>query len=275
MSRDYFGALMRSSGLAVGGATPIVSPRAEAPMTLEAEGERPAPRAEVSAWPTVIEAPRAAPQSPMPGVLPALDAPAERAEPTRQAVASDVPVSTPSPTMSITTKAMPPVPEPDAAGPPQAPVTAQALVRAAMQWVAAGPHDVRTKSPVANEPKPQEATRVRSADALRGQRSPARDESPRSHPGREDASSAPGAALPALATRPLFPQPATLRPESPAAASPRNDTVEVSIGAIHVRVDAPATQTVARTPPQPPTPRAANAPRPERGALSRRALRRI
>jgi hypothetical protein len=272
---DYFGALMRSSGLAVGGATPIVSPRAEAPMALEVEGERPALRAEVSAWPTVVEAPRAAPQSPMPGVLPAQDGAAERAEPTREAAASDTPVPTPLPSTSITTKATPPLPEPDAAGPPQAPVAAQALVRAAMRWVAAGPHEVRTKSPVANEPKPQEATRVRSPDALREQRSPARDESRRSHPGREDASSAPGPALPALASRPLAPPPATLRPDPPTVASPRDDSVEVSIGAIHVRVDAPATQTVARTPPQPPTPRAANAPRPERGALSRRALRRI
>ena len=72
---------------------------------------------------------------------------------------------------------------------------------------------------------------------------------------------------------------ASLVPTAPPAqaASPVHDeVVEVSIGAIHVRVDAPRAQTVARPAATP----AASAPgaattRPSRSALSRRALRRI
>jgi hypothetical protein len=55
-----------------------------------------------------------------------------------------------------------------------------------------------------------------------------------------------------------------------------DEVVEVSIGAIHVRVDAPPAQTIARPAltPAAGTPGAA-ATRPARSALSRRALRRI
>ena len=60
-------------------------------------------------------------------------------------------------------------------------------------------------------------------------------------------------------------------PPEPVAPLARDEVVEFSIGAIHVRVDAPAAQTVARPAT---TPRAVPAP-PPRSALSRRALRRI
>jgi hypothetical protein len=64
-------------------------------------------------------------------------------------------------------------------------------------------------------------------------------------------------------------------PQSQAALTAQDETVEISIGAIHVRVDAPPAQTVARPAATP----AANTPRagalPPRSALSRRALRRI
>jgi len=61
-----------------------------------------------------------------------------------------------------------------------------------------------------------------------------------------------------------------------AAPLARDETVEISIGSIHVRVDAPPAQTIARPAMPPPvnnTPRV-GAP-PGRSALSRRALRRI
>jgi hypothetical protein len=62
----------------------------------------------------------------------------------------------------------------------------------------------------------------------------------------------------------------------PIPQSPRDEIVEVSIGAIHLRVDAPTPHTVARPAASPPaiTARTANA-MPQRSALSRRALRRI
>lgn len=75
----------------------------------------------------------------------------------------------------------------------------------------------------------------------------------------------------------LLPIRASLVPPAPNIAAPvRDEVVQVSIGTIHVRVDAPVAQTVARPAPTP----AASAPRdagarPERSALSRRALRRI
>jgi hypothetical protein len=158
----------------------------------------------------------------------------------------------------------------DAPPAPQALVTAHSLVRTAMQWVAAGPQETRAKLPAVIDPpvatiSPEPASR--DPDAIREQRPPESDEFPERSAGR--------LAPPPVAARPLTTPPASLRPDPPTGASLRDDTVEISIGAIHVRVDAPATQIVARTPPPPPAPRAANPPRADRSALSRRALRRI
>ncbi|HUG24244.1 hypothetical protein [Piscinibacter sp.] len=279
---DYFGALMRSSGLAVGGAAPIVAPRVEAGMPVEVHVEQPAVRAE----PAMSPAPRAAhsAESPEPAVraLPAQvardvhDEPAQRPDRPREPEAAPTSAQTSAP-MEAAAVAHPSI---DAAAQPasQAPVTAHTLVRTAMQWVAAGPQEVRAKPPAVIDPPiattpPEPAPR--SPDEIRDQRPPARAESLELPPSHEHPPSPPRLAPPPIPARPLIPQPATLRAERPSPASPRDDTVEVSIGAIHVRVDAPATQTVARTPPPPPAPRAASAPRPERSALSRRALRRI
>jgi hypothetical protein len=62
-------------------------------------------------------------------------------------------------------------------------------------------------------------------------------------------------------------------PAAVAAAVDRDPPLDISIGAIHVRVDAPAAQTVT----QAPAPRSVVAPSaaPGRSALSRRAMRRI
>jgi len=68
----------------------------------------------------------------------------------------------------------------------------------------------------------------------------------------------------------------TPAPLPPLAPPVRDEIVEVSIGAIHVRVDAPPAQTIARPALTPAaSPRDAAAARPARSALSRRALRRI
>jgi hypothetical protein len=264
---DYFGALMRSSGLAVGGAAPIVAPRVESAMPIAVDVEQPTARAQpaVSPAPTAVHDtnPASTPHAP-----PVHD---ERSAAPRATVESQTPVQAGAPLEagSITSPAI----EPAAPPAQQAPMPANALVRTAMQWVAAGPQELRAKPPEvvkpSNTPAHEEPASHRP-DAIREQRPPARDESPGLHPRGEYQTAVPSQALPPLPARPLIPQPATLR-AAPAPA-PRDDTVEVSIGAIHVRVDAPATQTLARTPP---APRAASAPRTDRGALSRRALRRI
>jgi hypothetical protein len=62
---------------------------------------------------------------------------------------------------------------------------------------------------------------------------------------------------------------------TPLAPVARDEVVEVSIGAIHVRVDAPQLQTVARPSASPPGPARRATASQARSALSRRALRRI
>lgn len=278
---DYFGALMRSSGLAVGGAAPIVAPRIDTGMPVEVHVEQPAARAE----PAMSPAPRAA--HPPENLGPAVHAlsvqeahdvhgePAQRLDRLHEPEAAPASVQTPAPLGTAAT-ANPSIEGITTPAPPAA-VTAHTLVRSAMQWVAAGPQEVRAKPPaVIDAPiatAPPEST-SRSPDEIRDQRPSARDGFPGLHPGHEH-DEHPSLALAPIPARPLITSPATLRAEPAAPASPRDDSVEVSIGAIHVRVDAPPTQTVARTPPAPPSPRAAHAPRPERSTLSRRALRRI
>ncbi|WP_166359383.1 hypothetical protein [Pseudomonas akapageensis] len=75
----------------------------------------------------------------------------------------------------------------------------------------------------------------------------------------------------------LASQPAALltAPITPAPV-PRDEPIEISIGAIHLRVEAPTAQTQVRSPAAPTTaPRAPAPTTPPRSALARRALRRI
>jgi hypothetical protein len=166
------------------------------------------------------------------------------------------------------------------------PDVAQALVRAAMRWVAAGTPPVSPVpiSDVAHGVPPREPT-VRPAEehtsSLATPRLPGRDDDgPSESPDRVPAPQAP-LTLPLSVAIAATPQPfrASLIPPAPlppAAPSVRDEIVEVSIGAIHVRVDAPPAQTVARPAltPAAGAPGAAR-PGPARSGLSRRALRRI
>ena len=163
----------------------------------------------------------------------------------------------------------------------------QALVRAAMRWVAAGTPQVSPVDPVSDVaqgvprrqltlPPVHEQTSSRVTKKRPGDDDDARPESLNEAPGTPAPSGFPagesiaGKSLPIRAS--LVP-PARLPPAAPPV---RDEVVEVSIGAIHVRVDAPPAQTVARPTVTPAAGASgAAATRPARSALSRRALRRI
>jgi hypothetical protein len=171
------------------------------------------------------------------------------------------------------------------------------IVRAALDWVAADPMRLAIPPPAAPgspAPSPPQA-RERAPRPARPQ---AREDSVRPDSGaseiRPQARLAVGQVEPAppftpgeppsLAVTPraqrgipIEPASAIERPAPRAIADhgPRqqNEVVEVSIGAIHVRVDAPAPPPAAPAPPAPRTPLPAS--RPGLDGLRRRALRRI
>lgn len=289
---DYFGALMRSSGLAVGGAAPVVVPQADRPPAMEVVVEqRVAPAAEPPVTPAAREAVGVAapipapPAPPVPTVPPAQQPPTERDTARRESVLPEAPqpaamptspaVAAAAPNMSATEIGEVPPPQPTAQA-----VAAHALVRAAMQWVAAGPQQDHARSLAVDMPGHERAATMRA----RGEHAEIRERHTRTsgEPGERSPADHHAHANPATDARP----PATARPLARAAEreptpiappTPRDEPVEISIGAIHLRVDAPAAQTVARTPPAPPAAasRAASTPRTERSALARRALRRI
>ena len=164
-----------------------------------------------------------------------------------------------------------------------------ALVRAAMRWVAAGTPQgspVSSVGPVddvaqgvarrqQSVPAVDEQTSIVAAKPLHQDDGGAQSE------GVNDAPATPAPPkLPAgesIAAKPVPIRASLVTPPLPPQVAPpvRDEIVEVSIGAIHVRVDAPP-QTVARPALTPAAGSPAAAPsRPARSALSRRALRRI
>jgi hypothetical protein len=160
------------------------------------------------------------------------------------------------------------------------------LVRAALRWVAAGTHPDRPASAVKDVAQgvprpPQSSPAVHEQNSTIATKRLHRDDDHAQPESRNGARAAPVllnvAAEESVAAKPL-PIRASLvapAPLPPVAPPVRDEVVEVSIGAIHVRVDAPPAQTAAR-PAAPPvaTQRAAST-APPRSALSRRALRRI
>ena len=272
---DYFGALMRSSGMAIGGGAPTVAqPRIIEPslsqIDIERESPAMAPRTEQTA-----SSPQQQAVAPIPVVGPA----GQPTPPGGVTVAHDV-------TAVQTGWAEAPQVHPDAtadAADTEAkavipfekskPALGQTLVYAAMQWVAADPQSDRNVAPVVppsgcSSPAVTESSSeigttqtIRVADdGLKAQATPARSMTPEPFEAQ---------VLPvrfALAT-----------PAVPVTPFARDEVVEISIGAIHVRVDAPATQAVAwpLTTPDAAATRATSTAMPPRSALSRRALRRI
>jgi hypothetical protein len=179
---------------------------------------------------------------------------------------------------------------------PPKPDLADSLVRAAMRWVTAGTlqggpagagdainavnrvDDVLQTVPRREQPLPavHEHNSAVATRTLRRNGDDAQSESQNeAHPTPAPLDLTVEESIPATAL-PIRAPLVTPAPLPMVAQSVRNEVVEVSIGAIHVRVDAPTAQTVARPALTP----AASAPgaatsRPARSALSRRALRRI
>ena len=151
-------------------------------------------------------------------------------------------------------------------------VRANDLMRAAMRWVAADPQAVAPRER-AQTGLPETAATGRSVLDVQRAESPHQPD-PMRLPEVQAWKTAPrhdSLSLPAALT-----QPATPRVEPEAAGREPEAPLEISIGAIHLRVEAPAPQTVARPLAPPARDQQPAAPAPStRSGLSRRALRRF
>jgi len=284
---DYFGALMRASGVAVGERQPAAT-RAVLPET-GLEMEVGAPDASIPA----VEHEPSLQGAARPFVRPAAVAPgpthADDFEAGHWARAEGrLGTHRPEP--------VPAAPAIEAAssvgGPsPSRPVGGEALIHAAIKWVVAGdppPHEVRrdvaTRAPDARLAGNDDPLVMRPAAPREPGVREVRVETDvlnsaanvwTAVPGEDPVVSSERRALESGATLALPARPRRADVTTPAPPA-RDEAVVVSIGSIHVRVDAPAAQTVAR-PMASPTSAAARpvARSADRSGLSRRPLRRI
>lgn len=290
---DYFGALMRSSGLAVGGAAPVLAaPPDSAAALIEIDIERSVPAMQplpalAAQHQTRPLSPAMVSAEPQPGREP--EAPA--APPTTPRVdataAVDRSYDQAGRKEALPTSAQPPVPaaSPTDHSTPAAQPLGHDVVRAVMHWVAADPQQAisvprdetgreplavldTTDKPIVRESRP---ALTPLADVAPHAVLPVQTQTPKSnvtHSATEEAM----AKVPRRAS-----QTATAMP-TPGAPTPlpRDELVEISIGAIHLRVDAPPVQTLTRSPvPKAAAPRSSAPTTTPRSALARRALRRI
>ncbi|MDH4606948.1 hypothetical protein [Pseudomonas sp. BN102] len=276
---DYFAALMRASNLFASSAAPTP----EAPLEFGVEvpapplSAAPAPhpvRSETRA--TVAASEQSTPVAPV-----AQPAPARQRHDDRHPATSAMPAPVaPGPraepaTLSPATSqsGQPGVEMPDG-DPPRRP-RADELVQAAMRWVASDPQLVPPGQQVpmhghamAHMPDSGLTPFAAIPPQVIAPLDPPRP------PLGADAASAP---LPAPVALPIqATEPARRHAEPEAQVSEAEELLEISIGAIHLRVEAPAPQTLARpaTPAAPAQQPAASA-SPTRSGLSRRALRRL
>jgi hypothetical protein len=280
----YFGALMRSTGMAIGDRAPAMT--ADVPRGLELNVEH-VPAATPAATPA--PSPRIAPAPlPVAPVASLLNPPAPATHPTRSMDARvdevpAVPVAEPSRSRATAERDSDEPRRPAPLVNQPKPDPGQALVKAAMRWVAADAQNVRTPAHVVTPPDPPLAI----GDHVRAEatdRRPQRLELPTIEvappPTTTTSGPAPSKAVEVRVPAEVLPVPnrrtppaPTLAPQPPLA---RDEVIEVSIGAINVRVDAPAAQTVARPAAPAPAPVTRRATSPiARSALSRRSLRRI
>jgi hypothetical protein len=278
---DYFGALLRMSGIAIGAGAPAAVARPPAPSieaAIPAERSPPTEQHETRAQqpsreplgdtagaaPIVPQNAEGAP-TPVPAEASLMDAPFLRADRDRRAHPQAVTTVEPDGA---------PVPSPPRAAERTPSATdhrlGQALVRAAMRWVAADPQQA-THPPeraIPRDPVPSIAAKTDGAVVGRSPHDTAVELDtghPRAFPARQLEVAQASAPRPAIAAMPMA---------STAPPDVRDEVVDISIGAIHVRVDAPSPQTVAGTSPPAAASRPA-APAPARCGLSRRAMRRI
>lgn len=283
---DYFDALIRSSGMTIGSARPASTPVHPAALDVDIE------RATTGTDPGAMR-PALTPNQPL--VPPHTPDAMEMTEPPRvfgraERHTHEEPETPPAPVRGAKEGAVH-APQQPSVAPLESPMPdlGHPLVRAAMRWIAAGSPQAgpdREVGPISDSapgvPGRRHATSTVHEDI-------ATIPTKRLHRDDDDGK------LTSLNGTPATPAPlnvpaeqsaekppavrASLVPQAPPAlvAPPvRDEVVEVSIGAIHVCVDAPPAQTVAR-PALTPAGRAAGAAtsRPARSALSRRALRRI
>jgi hypothetical protein len=272
----YFGALMRSSGMAIAARPPTRTPID--PRVMEIDFERPA----------ALPAPAAPTASTLqPVTATPVSVPAPSVEPTRGMQAPDEhvhdvharPVPEQAHTRATPDRGVDPLAaRPSRAVEPPQRDLGQAVVRAAMRWVAAETPHARTDAPLTMDRQlasPDRGVEDLNTIAPRAHRLDVETPEPNATPARTISKEV-------KTTEPIVahavPMPAArLTPSLPTPVAPvaRDEVVEVSIGAIHVRVDAPQVQTVARPSASPPAlARRATASQ-TRSALSRRALRRI
>ena len=279
----YFGALMRASGLAVAGPVPSIALSAP-PIAGNDTGGREHVLSPVHLDAPPRQAPRMGPpRTTEPLATAAIPVQAQPPDDVRDGLAGTpaMPVPEPAPASPIALtvpgerrEAPPPAPR---EAPPQ---LADAVVRAAMRWVATDPQTrPQVRAVEQPGPGPTPAASTEGMPPRPAPEAPTREEPP---------PVADAAAPPALSPRTPGPAPSELTeiaaraiepvprlPIAPRAAERGGEILEVSIGAIHVRVDAPAAQTVARPAAAPAAPQRTAVHSSRRGALSRRALRRI
>jgi hypothetical protein len=261
---DYFGALMTSSGLTDPPGTSVHSrqpsdaaPDADADIVeLDAmhdadghvsrpqQGHGPLPAGDAAlpsaAWPAGAAPPAPIPVPSVPGPSsrpPANNAPASAGADAATGIVSDTIVNSPGTASQDASRSR--------------------MIRAAVEWVAADPHNIGTMPGA--EARASPGARADSGPvAIEATQTPG---SPTDMTPAQIVRGAPSPTPPASRARP---------------ASIAEDVVEISIGAIHVRVDAPAPSTTARIAPQEGAPSRPSPARPTtHSALSRRALRRI
>jgi len=278
----YFGALMQSSGMAIGGRAPAMAHVDSSVVEIDVE------RSPASVPPRTVQA--STPQQAV-APIPVANSVEHLAPPALLAAGPDAHEVQAG--FAGREQAHPRAATDAAADSPAAPAAravemskpalGQALVRAAMQWVAVEPQQGRSVAQVVpprgqSLPAPGEVPSVITTTQALRERGVEVQAQPRSatlaSPTASDLAAREPVAAPALPIQSARPTPAA--PPVPVTPLARDEVVEISIGAIHVRVDAPAAQTVARPAATPPVaaPRVAPA-TPQRSALSRRALRRI
>lgn len=271
MSTDYFGALLRSAGRPVDGAASVHAPVSQA---------TPATPASPGADLVEIDATHEA-QRPGPGA-PAAQKP-QPAAPSRKATASAAAIDE----RRRPDNAMPEVPAGQHGARPAAPevidLSAPPLhsaVQAALAWVASDPQGrgnadampevlaestrVRAEAPMDDTEKAAHETDA--VTLLQGNADDTADDGEGPPPGPSHS--------PATGHRPATPPAADRRMRAARAPAPsaREEVIEITIGAIHLHVDAPPQAGIAPAPP--PAAPSLRSPTP-RSALSRRALYRL
>ncbi len=267
---DYFGSLLRASGLGAsstmpaptpatnmaGSATSLAVPSASDSLEVESTTDRslaPTPLSTPQTERTVSESLRA-------------QSPAIHQDTTASLVQRD---AEPHTAQYAKTMAAEPPPALDRHAAP----SSRSLLQSTLQWIAADPEaphaqagSISTELSESHEPAQPIQTVTRPSLAIEAVASTQKEQAHRTD-----------ATTPTLDHAQLTVRPDHASPTRAARLRDADDSgaFDVSIGSIHVRVDAPAPQTVARAMPAASHSRAAPPPSRQRSSLARRALRRL